>query len=95
MRNWCLILFEAAAALNAACLAALDSGVVMKGTFCGVAVALSSGNLILDPDYAQCHSADAVFTFAFHLNEKVTFVLFSSSILYHCQLQGLLKRSKN
>ncbi|CAG9540589.1 unnamed protein product [Cercopithifilaria johnstoni] len=57
---------EAAAALNAACLAALDSGIIMNGIFCGVTVAVSQGNLILDPTCAQCSSADTVYTFAFY-----------------------------
>uniref|UniRef100_A0A0R3RS11 RNase_PH domain-containing protein n=1 Tax=Elaeophora elaphi TaxID=1147741 RepID=A0A0R3RS11_9BILA len=57
---------EAAAALNAACLAALDSGIIMNGMFCGVTVAVSQGNLILDPGCAQCSSTDTVYTFAFY-----------------------------
>ncbi|VDN82275.1 unnamed protein product [Brugia pahangi] len=57
---------EAAAALNAACLAALDLGIIMNGMFCGVTVAVSQGHLILDPVCAQCSFADAVYTFAFY-----------------------------
>ncbi|KAM3718938.1 Exosome complex component RRP46 [Dirofilaria immitis] len=58
--------YEASAALNAACLAALDLGIIMNGMFCGVTVAVSQGNLILDPVCAQCSSADAFYTFAFY-----------------------------
>ncbi|EFO24808.1 hypothetical protein LOAG_03684 [Loa loa] len=61
---------EAAAALNAACLAALDLGIIMNGMFCGITVATSQGNLILDPICPQCCSADAVYTFAFYSSGK-------------------------
>ncbi|KAL3994882.1 3' exoribonuclease family domain 1 protein [Acanthocheilonema viteae] len=61
---------EAAAALNAACLAALDLGIIMNGMFCGVTVAVSQGKLILDPEYTQCSSADTFYTFAFYSSGK-------------------------
>lgn len=69
-KNFCICLwldflsFQLAAALNASCLALLDSGVCMNGTFCGVNICDIDGKLILDPSLHYCEKATAQFTFA-------------------------------
>ncbi|VDK83710.1 unnamed protein product [Onchocerca ochengi] len=78
---------EAAAALNAACLAALDLGIIMNGMFCGITIAVSQGNLILDPVFAQCSSADTIYTFAFHSNEN------ESTRMIACDTDGIFDYS--
>ncbi|VDN06595.1 unnamed protein product [Thelazia callipaeda] len=61
---------ETAAALNAASLAALDSGIKMSGVFCGVTAAFSEGVLILDPNQKQSYSADALYNFVFRIDKQ-------------------------
>uniref|UniRef100_A0A0N5ALD9 RNase_PH domain-containing protein n=1 Tax=Syphacia muris TaxID=451379 RepID=A0A0N5ALD9_9BILA len=53
-----------AAALNASCLALLDSGISMNGIFCGVNICDLNGKLMLDPNLQFCQKASSQFTFA-------------------------------
>lgn len=62
-----------ACAINAACLALLNSGISMKMLLAGVHCVIDeSGELILDPDQSQCEKGQASLTFVFDSIEKNT-----------------------
>lgn len=60
-----------ACALNAVCLALLNSGLSMKMLLAAVHCVISEdGELILDPDQFVCEQAQASMTFVFDSNDK-------------------------
>lgn len=62
-----------ACAINAACLALMNSGMSMKMTLAGVHCIIDeNGELILDPDQSRCETAQASLTFVFDSIEKNT-----------------------
>lgn len=62
-----------ACAINAACLALLNSGLSMKMLLAGVHCIIDeNGELILDPDQNRCMNAQASLTFVFESIEKNT-----------------------
>lgn len=62
-----------ACAINAACLALLNSGMSMKMLLAGVHCVIDeNGEVVLDPDQDRCEKAQASLTFVFDSIEKNT-----------------------